>query len=172
MYGREELNAMDAFTLIGMDFYEKSEADKVMDAYEARIKELENKNRNLQYSSDMWIACCKLMSEGKHNVMSSDAIAEMNRVKELEAENARLKAQVPKWHDLTNPLYTEDGVDYYDLPAEHGFYIVDCGGQVCTYSEFDPDYNDWCDLLSTTKVLRWCEFPATEESSATEKENE
>lgn len=90
---------------------------------------------------------------------------------DLKNENARLKAQVPKFHDITKPLYTEDGVDYYDLPAEHGEYIVDCGGKECTYSEYDPDYNDWCDLVSTAKVTRWCEFPATEESSVTEKEN-
>lgn len=90
-------------------------------------------------------------------------------VKQLREENEKLKAQVPKWHDLTKPLYTEDGVDYYDLPTEHGDYIVDCGGSACTYSEYDPDYNDWCNV--TAEVLRWCEFPTTEESSATEKEN-
>lgn len=91
------------------EFYIATEADSVMDAYEQRIKELKNKNRNLRYSSDMWMACCKLMSEGKRNVMSSDAIAEMNRIKELEADNARLKAQVPKWVSVKNRLPNEGG---------------------------------------------------------------
>lgn len=62
-------------------------------AMKKRIQELENKNKNLRYSSDMWMSCCKLMSEGKRNVMSSEAIAEMNRIKELEAENELLKKE-------------------------------------------------------------------------------
>lgn len=102
------------------EVYDMSEADKVMDAMEARIKELENKNRNLQYSSDMWMACCKLMSEGKRNVMSSDAIAEMQRIKNLEAENARLKATISKMENVDEHPRTQTTEDSSVTEKENG----------------------------------------------------
>lgn len=44
MYGREELYAIDgAVCTHGKDYLNKAKADKVMDAMEARIKELEKK---------------------------------------------------------------------------------------------------------------------------------
>ena len=160
-------------------FYHKSEADSVMDAMEARIKELKNKNKNLQYSSDMWMACCKLMSEGKRNVMSSDAIAEMNRIKELEAENerlrqanldglahfdtlkedyARLKAMKwisvddvkPQWGKEVKVKFKDGSED--EVRFSHDYKWVSKGMGTCESSE----------------VTHWMPLPTTEESSETE----
>lgn len=117
------------------------------------------------------------MSEGKRNVMSSEAIAEMNRIKELEAENARLQAAVsklettqPKWHQCEHP----DSEGSYELPPESGEYIVQVrsrsGRQETFAAEFDADYSDWPELINGTVVIQWCEEPKPlDQTNATQK---
>lgn len=228
---REELKAMDAFTLIGTDFYDKSEADKVMDAMEARIKELESQLENVQntmYTDNVDLgmenhklkerikeleadvigykasleranfkmcekdACIKELEAENERLKEQVASAKIlvdaanehlesyknklaarttpkavsDTIVELREENARLKAQVPKWHDVSKPLYTEDGKDYYDLPGESGEYVVVYFDGQESVDRYDIDFG-WDSNLEQDVYSMWCELP----TAPTEKEN-
>lgn len=83
------------------------------------------------------------------------------RIKELEAENARLKAQVPKWHVLANGDFPKSDVKkfliYDAVTKKYGksfFSFI--------LKSFQFDVTHWMPLPPP---------PTTEESSATEKEN-
>lgn len=167
--------------------YQKSEADSVMDAMEARIKELESQLENVQNTMatenvDLGMENNKL----KERIKELEAAMQKERdfglhiarcadhdIAKLASENARLKAQVPKWHDLTKPLpcyVDEDGNDVYDLPVEDE---ADANGDVYTIHKCGACGTEQWDEIDPEVIAMWCKLPQppTEESSATEKEN-
>ncbi|MCQ2183028.1 MAG: hypothetical protein MJY89_06460 [Bacteroidales bacterium] len=90
MYGREELEPYH--THINCSFFKSylaDEADKVMNAMENRIKELEEKLNDKEQ-------CCKWCS--------NDA-----RIAGLHKRIAELESQLPKWISVKDRLPTEDG---------------------------------------------------------------
>lgn len=189
--------------------YYKSEADSVMDAYEARIKELElvviGYKASLEWANlkmcekdarikelgsmlkdkDEAMDSCRGLIESA-NVMSKDAKDKLlNRIKELEYKNERLKAanfdlqshfatlkedydelkvQVPKWISVKDRL-PEDG-EYILFVFKNcmffGYYNKDCEFHWCYHTGAVNGATHWMSLPPP---------PTTEEPSATEKES-
>lgn len=130
--------------------YYKSEADAVMDGYEAKIKELEAK------AAEDYIS------------YQRKAQKQAKRIAELESENERLKKQVPVWHKLSEkkPQLRQLILVKYEHKQE--------------YPDKQMDAILWCPMreeelkLDMLTYKEWCELPTAptaDESSATEKEN-
>lgn len=126
MYGRENLEAYYKTSCTpDVDvFLAKNAADSVMDAMEARIKELESNST--------------------------------------------------VWHDITKPLYSDNGVNYYDLPGEDGEYQVvymsSTGARVVTTDTFDATYGYWESATDQHAYTHWAELAPPPLISDTPKE--
>lgn len=106
------------------------------------------------------------------------------RIKDLEAENERLKAHVPVWHyvadgDLPKTLNVDREREVYALIESKESGTTDKWTQSLLYKENHDWFEDnvWFYDLDTPlreglKVVMWCELPqppTTEDSSETEK---
>lgn len=173
MYGREELDvnklvyATDIDTMLvdcegtevwpqdsdGCEYYFKSQADKVMDAMEAHIKELETKLNDKEQ-------CCKWCSNDAR-------IAGLHkRIAELEAVISKMETTTPKW------ISVEDV-----LPQWGKLVKIKFKDGKEDERRFSADYK-WvskgmqtCESVSVTHWMPLPYAPTTEDSSATEKEN-
>lgn len=164
MYGREELNVWGVY-------YFKYEADFVMDAMEARIKELESQLESVQASTYA------------ENVDANMALIKANeRIKELETDNERLRQA--NFDGLAHFNTLKE--DYARLKAMKWISVDDIkpqwGKEVKVKFKdgsedevrFSYDYK-WVSkgmgTCESSEVTHWMPLPATEKSSATEKEN-
>lgn len=130
MYGREELRAYNWYDELddSVQTFRKDRADMVMDAMDARIKELEfayeshvndmalleARIKELESDVKKWkndaANCCALLHLVRkgNNPTSTEMIDEADRLEKLEAENERLKVKVSKWISVKDRLPKED----------------------------------------------------------------
>lgn len=171
MYGREELDinklvyATDIDTMLvdcegtevwpqdsdGCEYYFKSQADKVMDAMETRIKELEEKYKRLIGEN-----------QGNFDAMSIAIDGWEKRECELLERIAELESQLPKWISVKDKL-----------PEKYGPYLViheDCkGGNAMDVFYYLLDETEGpvlvYDYQEVTSVTHWMPLPPTTEES-------
>lgn len=145
---REELKAYRPYA--NRDgFYHKSDADSVMDAMEARIKELEAENKRLKEENL------------KHREDKMTLTLKYNEVLNiLNNENEELKKQVPLWH------FVVDG----DLPSNNRDVIAFTGRTIYidNYYGFYHDEHHW---RIHDDVTHWCELPTEPPTTEKAKEN-
>lgn len=179
-----------------IEFYHKSEADSVMDAYEARIRELESQLENVQASMysknvDLGMENHKLKERIKElecdkAYLENDkqVCAECHRLKELESENARLRQANFDNLELFNALADDFEELKKHVPVWHDFYkdpprkyqkviVYFLNHQGWSMQEASIQDDGWRPKFMRSELpQKWCEFPPppTEESSATEKE--
>lgn len=143
-----------------------------------RIAELESQLENVQASmyaknvdanmslikaneriKELEAALKKECDFGQHIARCAD-----HDIEKLTSENARLKAQVPKWHDF-----------YKDPPKKYKKVIVYfLNHQGWSMQEASIQDDGWRPKFMRSELpQKWCYFPPrpTEESSATDKEN-
>lgn len=153
MYGYEELASYTSRDLwfndclLGLRFYETKDADKVILAHEARIKELEKQLEDVQNT---------MATENVDLGMENFKLKE--RVKELEL-------QIPKWVSVK---------DVNNRPNEIGDYVLVC--DYVNRTRGTAIYQNGKFTLTTCgiaelNITHWMPLPpTTEESSAIEKE--
>lgn len=133
MYGRENLYEVPEL-LTECPAYFKAEADAVMDRMEARIHELEST---------------------PHTDNSAVIATLQKRIAELESRQ-------PKWHDISRPLYSENGKDYYDMPPESGeyqvVYVSPRGARVVATDTWDVDGNYWESATWPGAYTHWADL--------------
>lgn len=147
------------------------ENDKQVCAECLRLKELEAENERLKAENESLKIIDENLREVQENFEKS-FIKKMEENQQLKAENARLKKQVPVWHNLYKPLYVdENGNDVWDLPNEDE---ADANGDVYTIHKCGACGTEQWDEIDPEVIAMWCELPTapttTDESSAAEKE--
>lgn len=182
MYGREELKSPVVDEYYGEceweshpnKYYFKSEADSVMDAMEARIKELEEANKRTQKHREE--------VESSESNIRQEMFKMKAHIKELETENSRLHQA--NFDGLAHFNTLKE--DYARLKAMKWISVDDIkpqwGKEVKVKFKdgsedevrFSYDYK-WVSkgmgTCESSEVTHWMPLPATEKSSATEKEN-
>lgn len=115
MYGRKELYPIDGVVCTkGKDYLNKEKADKVMDAMEAKIKELEctiatltrkcesESAKATEWGNDLLFAQARIkeletdaeLDQKKRLILCKGYNKKCEKVKELESENERLMAEM------------------------------------------------------------------------------
>lgn len=191
---REDLEERTFGTIIASSdfpFYAAPEADAVMDAMEARIKELESMLKD----KDGIMGTCRGLIESA-NVMHKDAEDKLlncikkleakasedyisyqrkvqkqaKRIAELESENARLNAEIAKLKEEQRWRKFPD-----EKPSEEGYYII-CGSSGFRHADkwtYCKDRQKMDFSFYSYGVAYWMPLPpppTTDEASATEKE--
>lgn len=166
MYGREELETYYKTSCVyDTDvFYGKEEADSVMDAMEARIKELEEANKLAVVVGNQQAGRIKELEKQLEDVQNTMATENVDlgmenhklkeRVKELEAVISKMET-TQKWISVEDRLpKREELVNKYDA-KEHRQWVG------LFYEGKDYEYTHWKPLPPP---------PTSEESLAIEKE--
>lgn len=189
MLGREELEVKELIDGNGFG-YPKEQADKVMDAMEARIKELELALSNSrehekalrkcfdnhrQRIKELEIYDCRKMSsmntETLKNIRGGVACEFeklKTRVKELEENIQSVEKNADYWADRCMELEAKQPkwISAKDrLPCEDGEYQVvykhKNGAMVASFDEWDNDCQDWMNATDRVAVAYWAELLPT-----------